>query len=223
MRTDWLPTSAAALAVGGSALFLGARTTPRPNGDGAVLHAFAQEADPWVSPAIILLVAAVGLLIGLPSLLMLLGRHGRLAGRIAVVLMAVAAVTLAGLAQQLLFLQSLTQRAGVDPAVLVDAFQDGAQWRLVVIGFVCFYVGELCLAYALWRGRRTPRFVPVLFVAHVVLAGVTLPLESSRWESVPALLVAAAFASCAICANLAGQPTRRSSADVAAMHAEQLR
>ena len=149
---------------------------------------------------------------------MLLGRHARWAGRLAVVLMAVAAVALAGLAQQLLFLRSLTEQAGVDTEALVAAMQDGTQWRLVVIGFLCFYLGELLLAYALLRGGRTPRFVPALFVAHVVLAVVGFAYDTG-WTSLPALLVAAGFASCAICANLAGHPTSRSSADVEAMHA----
>lgn len=220
MRTDWLPTSAAALAVGGIALFLGSRTAPRRRSSDAVLEAIEREADPWTSPSIILLVAAVALLIGLPSMLVLLGRKGRWAGWLAVCLMAVAAITFAGLAQQLLFLHSLVEEAALRPEDAANALMRSGQWRLIMIGFSAFYVGEFLLAYALWRGGRTPRFVPLLFMGHVVMVAFGLVLEGADPGGFSVLLIAAGFSSCAICANLAGLPSRRSSADASWLYAQ---
>jgi hypothetical protein len=206
MRMDWLPISAAALLTGAAALFFGAMMTPRPSGDGELLRRAATESENWVVVAALLTVAAVGLVVGLPSLFTLFQRRGSRAGLLAAMLLAVGCVMLAAFAQQLLFLRSLAQHDAVTGRTIEALGENHVQQVLVGAGFLIFYAGELALALALLRARTTPVWVPWSFVAHVALAAVALRVLPEDLQGLPALFMTAGFAGAGIAANRTARP-----------------
>lgn len=208
MRTEWLALSAAALVVGATALFFGSHLTPRPVGDGHVARLVAADPDLWVTSAVVLLVAAFGMLFGISCVGALVRGRGFGVGVVAMGCIALAAVVLAGFSMQLVLLRGLTLSGAVETAALGDALRDPLQQVLLKGGFGAFYVGEVLLAWALWIAGTTPRWVPALFVVHVVAMLLVTLLDLSLLDDGPAILMVAGFAGVAIYANRADMAAR---------------
>lgn len=208
MRTEWLALSASALVIGVSALFLGARLTPRPTGEGHILQLAAADPNLWATSALVLLVAAFGLLFGISCVGPMVRRRGFALGIAAMGCIAFAAVVLAGFSMQLILLRGLSLEGGIGADQLAAAMHDPLQQTLLQGGFGAFYLGELLLAWALLLAGVTSRWVPVLFVAHVVTTVVVHLLDLTALDDVPALLMVAAFAGVAISANRADIASR---------------
>lgn len=198
---DWLPVSAAALLTGATALFFGAMVTPRPGGDGELLRRAATDSDSWSVVAALLTVAAVGLVIGLPSLFTLFPRQGFRTGLLATVLLAAGCVMLAAFAQQLLLLRTLALHDAITEQTIDAMSGNHVQRVLLGAGFAVFYLGELALAVALLRARSTALWVPVALIAHVVLVVVAMRVLPEHLQGLPAILMTAALAGAGIAAN----------------------
>ncbi len=198
-----MAVSAAALVIGITALFFGSHLVPRPTGSGGVLELTTASPELWMAASLVLVVASLGLLIGISSLGPLLRGHGFGLGVLGMVLVAVAAVILFGFAQQLILMRALTMEAGVDEDLLAAAMQEPVQRGLVVGGFACFYAGEVCLGIGLLMARTTARWVSWALILHVVLA-LSLSRFGTDLKSLPSLLMVAGFLGAAISANRAG-------------------
>lgn len=201
MDRSWVPGSAALLVVGGFALLLGSLLTPTTDGDvTAVLELVRDHPNQWMGVAALFLLAAVGLLLGLPSMLVLFPHRGRRVGLVAIAVFAIACAGTAGYAMILAFFRALVLADGVR-AEAIDEVTADPGFAVFLYGWVAsFYLGELLLALALLRARSAPVWISTLFLLHVALLPVSAMLpESLRAGST--LLVALAFAGLGITAN----------------------
>jgi hypothetical protein len=173
MRNDWVPASAALLVTGAMALALASLLTPTGSSGSETLQLVRDNDHRWLAVSAIYFLAAAMMMLGLPSVLMLLPGRGRHLGMAGVVSLAVGVLGIAGYAMLLVFFRALV----VTDAVLdrsIDAVSEEAGLRVFLYGWiVAFYLGELLLAAALLRARTVPRWVPVLMLLHVAL----LPLS----------------------------------------------
>lgn len=201
MRNEWLAVSAAALVIGATALFFGGHLTPRPTGDGEIMRLVHADPDAWTTAAVVLMVASTGLLFGISSLTSLVRGKGVVPGILGMILVAFAAVVLAGFAMQLVLLRGLSVQGSVDADQLAAAMKDPLQQGMLKVGFGAFYAGELLLALAFIRSATTPRWVPALFLLHVAVMGVAVATDIGFLEDLPSILMVAAFVGAAICAN----------------------
>ncbi|GGD06161.1 hypothetical protein [Nocardioides daphniae] len=201
MRNEWLAVSAAALVIGATALFFGSHLTPRPTGDGAILRLVHADPDAWTTAAVVLMVASTGLLFGVSSMTPLVRGRGVVPGIVGLLLLAFAAVVLAGFAMQLVLLRALSVEGGVDADSMAAAMRDPLQQGMLKVGFGAFYVGEVMLALAFLRSATTPRWVPALFLLHVAAMAVAVAADIGFLEDLPSILMVAAFVGAAICAN----------------------
>lgn len=209
MRTEWLALSASALVIGATALFFGAHLTPRPTGDGSILRLASAEPDLWTTSALVLFVAAVGMLFGISSMAPLVRRRGFALGISAMGCIAFASVVLAGFSMQLVLLRGLSLEAGVGADTLAAAMEDPLQQLLLRSGFAAFYLGELLAAWALWLAATTPRWVPLVFVVHLLAVLVGVRLDVPGLTDAAALLMVAGFAGLAVSANRADVAARQ--------------
>lgn len=197
-----MAASAAALVTGVSALFFGSHLIPRPTGDGKVVALTTASPDFWIAASLILVVASLGLVMGVSSLSPLLRGRGFGFGVVGRVLIVLAGVILFGFAQQLILLRALSIEAGVSDELLGAAMHEPVQQALLVAGFFFFYSGEVCLGIGFLMARSTPRWVPWALIAHVVLA-LTLARLDKDLRSLPSLLMVAGFLGAAVTANRA--------------------
>jgi hypothetical protein len=202
---DWLPVSAAALVTGGTALFLGAQMIPRPPGEGDLVALAGTHSDRFVILAVLLTVAAVGLIVGMPSLFTLFQRVAYRTGLLAAVLLSVGSVMLASFAQVLIVFRGLAVNGAVSADVVEAVAQDDLQQSMLVGGFLVFFAGELLLALALLRARTTPAWVPWAFVLHVALTPVSQAVVPEGWRGAAAIFVVAGFAGTGVAANRQGR------------------
>lgn len=209
VRTEWLALSASALVIGVTALFFGARLTPRPTGDGSILRLASADPDLWTAAALVLFVAAVGMLFGISCMAPLVRRRGFALGISAMGFIAFASVVLAGFSMQLVLLRGLSLEGGVGADTMVAAMEDPLQQLLLKSGFAAFYLGELLGAWALWLAATTPRWVPLAFVAHLLAVLVGVRLDVPGLTDAAALLMVAGFAGVAVSANRADVAARQ--------------
>lgn len=198
-------------------MFYGAQTLPRPDFEGEVLGHVAASGDGLLSPALILLIAGTAMLFGLPSVFTLFGPRARV-GVLGLALVAFGAVALTGVAHQLMVVRTIAAEQLVAPADLEQVMANGMHSGLLVAAYLCFNVGELCVAWALTRSCGVPRWIPWLLVAHVVVAVVARAVDLGPFDTIPVVLLSVALASVGIAANVRAQPVGISSRDIAERH-----
>ncbi len=201
MTNSWVPASAASLVVGAFALLLGAVLLPSTGGDSAAALELVQRHDQqWAAVAALFMLAACGLLLGLPSMLFLFPRRGRRLGITAMAVFSIACAGTAGYAMILAFFRALV----IAEAINVDQFDEVTTeptFLTFLYGWVAaFYLGELLLGIALLRAGSTPRWIPLMLLAHVALLPLGMALPEAVRESAVAL-TAFALAGTAITAN----------------------
>lgn len=196
---DWLPISAAALLTGATALVIGAQLVPRPDGEGTLLRLAGEHPDQWLVLSILLTVAAVGLIIGMPCLFGLFGDRGFRTGLVGTFGMAVGSVLLAAFAQVLVLFRGLALQDALTEELVEVVTSDDLLRFMVTGGFFSFYGGELLLALALYRARTVPTWVPWAFLVHVAVVPLQgfLPTPS---QGLPVVLMAIGFAGAGITA-----------------------
>ena len=204
MRTEWLPASAAALVVGSAALFLSSLTIPRPSGDGTVLQSVVDSPDTWLTPIVVLLIASVGLIVGMPCLLSLFPGRGSTAGYLGTLCLAVGTLALCGFAHQMAVLRSMSLDTTVDDAVVASIVADQLQSGLLQGGFVVFYLGEVLLAIGLTRAGTVPKWVTWAFWAHLAVGITAQLLDTDVLRGLPSAVLLVALVGVAFYANLNG-------------------
>ena len=197
MRLDWVPVSAAAFVTGVMALAFGSLLAPSGSSAVETLAIVQRQDDRWLIVAIIYFIAAVGLTLGLPSVMTLFERRGRTLGLWSVLALCMGFLGTAGYSMIMVFFRALAINGGIN----VDALDRVTEERGLVaflLGWVAaFVLGETLLAVALLRARAVPRWVPATMLVHVasVLVANLLPGVLTRAS---VMLLAVAFAGVAI-------------------------
>lgn len=222
VRIVWLPVSAASLVVGATGLFYGAQTMPRPDGEGEVIEFVVSGPDGLLSPAVVMLLGASALVMGLPALHSLYARSPRaVVGVVGTALIALGSITIAGFAQQLMMLRNVVTLVGPENVHFPTLMDDAVQGGLLQGAYVSFLLGELLLAWTLWGTERIPRWLPVLLVLHPLTLLAEFTVGWGGFPALPAAFMAASLASIGILANVNDQPTGSSSREVAERHARE--
>lgn len=201
MRIDWVPYSASALVAGATALAVGSVMMPTSaGGSGQALRIVEQHDGRWLAVAMLYFGAAVALTVGLPAVLTLLESRGARIGLIATGVFAIGCIGTAGYAVLLVLIRALV----LSDSIATDAFDaltaDVGMGSFLYGWIVAFLLGELLLAFALWRAQTVPRWIPLLLVVHVatVPLGSLVPEQLGVWA---VLLLTLAFAGIGISAN----------------------
>lgn len=166
---DWLPVSAASLVTGAMALLLASVLTQNGS-DAAETFAIVQEqGGRWLGGAVMFFLASVGLMLGLPTIVVLVQARGRRTALAACVVLAIGFLGTAGYAALLIFFRALVLTDGVTVEATEAVNSETGLLVFLVIWIGAFYVGELLLAVALLRAgaRVVPRWIPVLLLLHV--------------------------------------------------------
>lgn len=208
MRIDWVPVSAASLVAGVIALGLG--TALLPGGDTASdsLNLVEQDDARWMAVSVLFFVAAVGMTLGIPAVLTLVPHKGSVLGLLGGGVFLIGCLGVAGYAMLLAFFRALALSDAVRPEALDDVIDNPGLSAFLISWVSAFYLGELLLALALLRAGTTPRWVPVLLIAHVVslFLSALLPVLAGSWTIV---LLCVGFAGTAIAANALRTPGDR--------------
>ena len=169
---DWLPVSAAALVTGAMALLLASVLTQNGETAADTLLIVEEASGRWLGGALMYFLASVGLVLGLPSIIVLVRGPGRRTTMAACSVLAIGYVGTAAYAAMLVFLRALVVTDSVDAAAIDDVSDEAGLLVFVAIWVGAFYVGELLLAVALLRAGPgvIGRWVPVLLVLHIAVA-----------------------------------------------------
>ncbi len=209
MRAEWLPVSASSLVIGAMSLVLGTLVNPVRSGQdaGAALRVVEASGGRWLAMAVMFFVASITLSLGLPAVLSLFDRRGRRAGIAGVAVFAVGTIGLSGYAMLMVFFRALVDQGAlaVSGGDLVKVTRD-VGLSVFLYGWIgCFYLGVVLVMAALFLARRTPRWVPLLLLAFVVLTPFTGALGRVG-AAVQILTLAIALTGVAIAAAAAGRP-----------------
>ena len=198
MRLDWVPYSAAALVLGATALSVGALLTPQLSEGNVLLSDFADTR--WLAVALLYFIASASLTVGMPSVVTLFERRGGKLGLSAVGVFTIGTLGIAGYAFLIAFMRALAQEGGIGSLDL-ELVSQNAGLLAILYGWIgAFYLGELLLGIALLRASTTPKWVPIVLLAHVALFPVSslLPPEV---QSLTALLVTVGLCGVGVTAN----------------------
>jgi hypothetical protein len=209
MRTDWISPSAATLVVGAFALVLGAALTPAHGVDSAreALAVTAVDEGRLLAMAVFYFTAAIGLTLGLPSVLSVFARRGRRLGVLGVAVFTVGVLGIAAFAMSLVFVRALVLSSALDAAGTAALAADRGLALFVYSWVFGFDAGLVLIALALLVARATPLWVPVLLLVSVAAA----PLASwlgAVGPALQALVLAVGFTGVAVTA-VAGNHRRR--------------
>lgn len=199
MDDHWLPYSAAALASGAVALVLGTLSLPMSSDDMALLQSAQVEGGRWIMAAAAFFFCAVGMGLGLPTFVFALPRRGRRFGYAGTTVLGVATLAMAAYGALLVFFQALAASGIIDESEMVLLGEDPGLRGFTIVFVGSFYLGEVLLAVGMLRARTVPRWVPVLFLAHVAM----LPLTGRvpQLSAVGAIVVGVAFMGVAVHSN----------------------
>ena len=200
MRIDWVPFSASALVAGATALSVGALLMPASDSGSESLRIVQQESGQWMAVAGLYFFASVALTVGLPSVLTLFDKRGSRTGLSALAIFTIGCVGIAGYAMLLAFFRALVLNESITAASVDEVTQDPGLAIFLFGWIAAFYLGELLLAIALLLAGTTPRWVPVVLLAHVALFPVVQLLPISV-QPLTALLVTIGLAGVGISAN----------------------
>ncbi len=192
VRTDWLPVSAALFLTGALALALGSYLLPSSDGTGEAVRLVQEQSGLWMAAAVIDFLASVFLTLGLPSVLALFDRRGRVLGLVSVGVLAFGFIGTAGYAMLLAFFRALVVNDTIRTGGIDDVAHDAGLLVLVYAWLAAFVLGELLLGIALLRAGTVARWVPLLLLAHVVLSIIAVALPDGVSKLFVLLFVGAA-------------------------------
>lgn len=187
---DWLPVSAASLVTGAMALLLASMLTQSGSDAAETFMIVQKQSGQWLGGAVMFFIASVGLILGLPTIVVLVQGRGRRTGLAACVVLAIGFLGTAGYAALLIFFRALVVTDGVTVADVEAVNNETGLLGFVVAWIGAFYVGELLLAIALLRAGADvcPRWIPVLLLLHVASI---LASGGPDWVSKVAVLLVA--------------------------------
>lgn len=209
MRTDWVSPSAATLVIGAFALVLGTAINPTDSADsaGQTLRVINENDGRLLAMAVFYFVSALGLMLGLPSLLSIFAIRGWRIGLAAVMVFSVGVLGTAGFAMLLVFFRALALEGAVTTGG-IDELAGDLGLTLFVWGWVAgFYGGLILIAVALFVSKATRAWAPVLLLAAVVLFPFVEALGTIG-SAIQTMCIAVAFTGVAIAA-VAGDQQRR--------------
>lgn len=169
MRLDWVSASAAALITGVFALMLGYLLNPLSQ-ERAVSESVraAGQTGQWMTSAVALFIASVGMTLGLPALLSLVVRRYRRLGLLAFTVLAVGTIGLSGYGFMTAFLGGML-RQDMLHVDRMDRLAQGTGLQVFLGVWVgCFLVGVALFGLGMLRASTAPRWVPVLLLLFVV-------------------------------------------------------
>lgn len=169
-----------------------------------MLQSVVDAPGTWLTPVVVVLLASVGLIVGMPCLLSLFPGRGSTAGYLGTLCLAIGSLALCGFAHQMVLLRSMSMDAAVDDALVTSIAADNLQSGLLLGGFVAFYVGEALLAIGLRRAGTVPRWVPWAFWIHLVVALTVRGFDLDQFHGVPAAVLMVGFVGVGFYANLNG-------------------
>jgi hypothetical protein len=191
MRVTWVPLSASSLVAGAAALSVAALLTPMTSGSETLTFSDF-EGSRYLVVAFVYFVTACALTLGLPSILTLFRKRNRL-GLVAIGVFVVGCLGIAGYAMLLVFMRALAVTHSTAVPDLTGVGEDAGLLGFVYGWVAAFYLGELLLAIALIRATSTPRWIPAVLIAHVVLLPFSGVLPASI-QAVEALLITVGLA-----------------------------
>jgi hypothetical protein len=189
VNTNWVPVSASALVIGALSLWLGSLMLPEADDARATLDLVEQLDGQWLAIALLFFLAGIGILLGLPAIIVLFVPKVRWLGLTALGVFVVGASGTTGYAMLLVFLRALVQGDAIVPDAFNAAVSEPGLWGFLIAWIGAFYLGELLLAVTLLRARTTPRWVPLLLLAHVLVLPVSNALPEWARDGSTLLLV----------------------------------
>jgi hypothetical protein len=197
---DWLPVSAAMLVTGALALCLGAFLLPQSDNGAESLRIVQEQGGQWMAAAATLFVSSILLSLGVPAMLTLVQRRGWKVGVVAAVVLEIGFIGTAGFAMLMAFFHALVETGTIRARGIDDLASDTGLAVFLYAWIIGIYLGELLLGIALLRAGTTPKWVPIVLVAHVL----TFPISSLLPEylsKATVLLLVLGFAGVAISAT----------------------
>ena len=207
MRAEWVPVSAAALVTGVMALVLAQMLNPAGPGESPAAQVFSAADNPgrWLAMSILFFIGAALLVLGVPAVTTLFEeRRGRGLGLVGSAVFAVGCVGVGGIAALLLMFRALALQGVADSGagspevtLVTEALDEGSLSLIVMLWSYGFMLGVVLIAFGLLRGKRVPRWVPLMLLAFVLVQLVT-PLFDGEMlvrvvASVSLMLLAAGF------------------------------
>ncbi len=167
MVANWVPWSAASLVSGAVLLVLGVLTLPLGDDVTELMAALPANGPRWLMGASALILASLGLTLGMPVIAWLLGAKSR-AALAGLWVWSMGTIGLAALGTMVLVLETVDSVVALDAQQAATLLSDPslAYFAYVVVG--CFLLGELVVALSLARARVVDGWVPGLLVAHVL-------------------------------------------------------
>lgn len=147
---------------------------------GTVVDLVSEADGRWLAVAVLLFLASVSLLLGLPAVLRLFVPKVRLVGYAAITTMVVAATAIAGYATVLVFFRALVLSGALTGPELSETLADRGLGVFLSLLVLSFHLGEALVATTLLRAGTIHRWVPVVLLAHAA----TLPLAGLFPEGV---------------------------------------
>jgi len=198
MRSEWVPLSASALVTGAVALLMAQFLSPTGGGDAGLAESMrlaSENAGQWIAMSMLWALSSVCFILGVPSVLTLFPRRGKVLGWTGGVVFAIGAVGLSGLAAMAMIFRAMAD-SGIAVADIQAALDQPEIRVLLLIWIFGMFIGWVLMAIGLLRARTVPAWIPVLLLVFVVLAwlleGVYLA-ERASW-----IALAAAFTGMAI-------------------------
>lgn len=200
MRTTWLPWSAASLACGSVLMVLGSLLLPADGDFADLIASVESDNGQWVVASFAFYLASVGMTLGMPSVILLLSRRGRVMGLVGVGCWTIGTIGLAGYAALLMLFRAVVDSADLTPGDVEAISNDTTLMAFVGVFAVAFILGELLTALALLRSRIVATWVSMLLLVHVGLQ-VVAGLLPEALQSATAMLLGVALVGVAVQAN----------------------
>jgi hypothetical protein len=186
---DWVPTSAALLMTGAMALALASILTPTGASSADTLRLVQEQDGRWLAASAIYFLAAVALILGLPSVLVMFDRDGRAFGLAGAITLSVGFLGIAGFSMLLVFFRAMVISGAVRNEAFDDVAHEAGLTVFLYAWIVAFYLGELLLAIGLLRADSVDRWIPVLLILHVATFPVSTILPDLLAKAVIFLMV----------------------------------
>ncbi len=207
MRAEWVPVSAAALVTGVMSLVLAQMLNPGGPGDSLASQFLAagDDAGRWLAMSVLFFIGATLLVLGTPAVTTLFEeRRGRGLGLLGSAVFVVGCVGVGGIAALMLMFRALALQdyeggtiPGENVDLVVQAVEEGSLALAVMAWSSAFMLGVVLIALGLLRGRRVPRWVPLMLLGFVAVQLLTPLFEGQTLVRVMAstglLILAAGF------------------------------
>lgn len=200
MGERWLPYAAAALAIGASALTMGALTLPSSPTGAELVDTLNASPDRWLLASAAFMCAAFALTLGIPTFFHLLKTSGRVTGQVGAAVFAFGTIGTAGLASLLLLFRALAVHDLVDTRQIEAISRDTG--LVVFVGTFVFalWAGLVTMSVALLMAGTVARWIPLLMIGYVITSTFVHRLPPGV-RAIHAITIGVALIAIAVSAN----------------------